>query len=250
MNDSLTQRQRVEREYHDRKYAGQKTKPDLRETSSAYQFYWNQIGDVRGARVLDFGCGNGWLSIWLAKNGAEVHGIDISAELVKKASEWAQEEKPGSVSFSEMAAENLTFPNGYFDLILGSAILHHTDLGPTLEHIKRTLKSGGRAIFIEPMNTNILLRIWRKATPWRRSPAERALTAADLEKIKSAFAHSTLYYFGLTAIITKGFLLVFPRSGLLRALNLLFENADSAALRLFPSLGKYCSVTVMLLEKR
>ena len=47
--------------------------------------------DLRGARVLDAGCGTGALSVTLARRGAEVVGVDVSPTLVALASERAPE---------------------------------------------------------------------------------------------------------------------------------------------------------------
>ncbi len=252
MDTPLSERQRTERDYHDRINRGSSI--PRRETggnSLAYQVYWDLIGDVKGLRVLDFGCGNGWLSIWLAKNGAMVCGIDISQELVKKAVKAAEKAGVnGAAAFKVMSAENLSFPDDSFDLIIGSAILHHTDIAPTLKHIHRTLRPGGRAIFIEPMNQNIVLRLWRRMTPWRRSPAERALKTEDLECVRSVFKDADFHFFGLTSIFTKGLLIAFPKNRPLASVNRLLEKLDVALLRPLPSLGGFCAVAVLVLRKK
>ncbi len=46
-----------------------------------------QIGDIGGLRVLDAGCGEGYLSRILAARGANVTGIDISPALIQMARE-------------------------------------------------------------------------------------------------------------------------------------------------------------------
>ena len=45
------------------------------------------LGDLRGKRVLELGCGTGWLTVILCKLGATVDGVDISDEQVKIAGE-------------------------------------------------------------------------------------------------------------------------------------------------------------------
>jgi len=252
MDTHLSERQRTERDYHDR--INRDSSSPRRETggnSLAYEVYWNLIGAVEGLSVLDFGCGNGWLSIWLAKNGARVCGMDISRELVKKAVKAAEKAGVnGAAAFKVMAAENLSFPDNSFDLIIGSAILHHTDIVPTLKHIHRTLRPGGRAIFIEPMNQNIVLRFWRRLTPWRRSPTERALKTEDLDCVRSVFNDADFHFFGLTSIFTKGLLIAFPKNRPLASANRLLERLDVALLRPLPFLGKFSAVTVLVLHKK
>lgn len=46
---------------------------------------WESLGDINGLRVLDLGCGAGWLSHQLSEAGAKVLGIDGAAALVKAA---------------------------------------------------------------------------------------------------------------------------------------------------------------------
>ena len=109
-----------------------------------------------------------------------------------------------------MPAEDLSLPENFFDLIAGSAILHHTDLNLAVQNIHRVLKPGGRAIFIEPMNQNIFLKIWRALTPWRRSTEERALTKRELTFIQSAFPEVKNNFF---RFLQKVLVLFFLRAG-------------------------------------
>jgi len=46
---------------------------------------WESLGDVSGLRVLDLGCGSGWLSAQLADAGAHVTGVDGAQSLLAKA---------------------------------------------------------------------------------------------------------------------------------------------------------------------
>lgn len=72
MQNKLSERQKIEKIYHDKKFKDDFTPGTHRGASSAYKFYWKLIRNVSGLKILDFGCGNGWLSIRLAKAGAEV----------------------------------------------------------------------------------------------------------------------------------------------------------------------------------
>lgn len=246
MPDQLSERQLAEKLYHDEKHRDANALVDQRKADSAYNFYWGLVGNVKGLKVLDYGCGNGWLSVLLAKSGADVCGIDISEELIKKADALRDRQGLGKrISFKVMAAEDLTFPDRSFDLALGSAILHHTDIDRALSNISRVLKPGGRAIFIEPLNQNIFLKLWRKLTPWRRSPAEKALTDAELAAIKRIFPGAKFHFFDLASIFTKGLLVISPENRLLLYANSRMERFDAAFIKRCPSLGKYCAVVVL-----
>lgn len=48
------------------------------------------VGDVRGRRVLDVGCGDGDLAIDLSKRGARVVGIDSSSVMINAAKQHAE----------------------------------------------------------------------------------------------------------------------------------------------------------------
>jgi len=250
MADKLTERQEIEKEYHDKKYKDDLVSTSHSGESSSYIFFHGLVGEVKGLRVLDYGCGTGWVGLGLARSGAEVYGIDISKELIKKALQYAERENlSNKVSFQEMPAENLTFPDTFFDLIVGSAILHHLDISIALKGISRVLKPGGRALFIEPMNQNIVLKIWRKLTPWRRSPTERALDEGDLKLIRGIFPESKFYFFTFFSIVSEGLLVLSPSNKLLLLMNGFMEGLDKMLLKAFPALGKYSAVVVMDLQK-
>jgi 2-polyprenyl-3-methyl-5-hydroxy-6-metoxy-1,4-benzoquinol methylase len=251
MSSSLTERQKIEERYHNEKYANDKHRSHRHSrTSSCYRYYFSLIKDVEGLKILDFGCGSGWLSLQLAARGAKVWGIDISQKLIEQANQFASYKKlTDTIHFSKMAGEELTFSNNSFDLVLGSAILHHTDIEPALSGIQRVLKPGGKAIFIEPLNHNLLLKSWRKATPWRRSPTEKALLLRDLDYIRSVFPNSRFTYFILSSSFSAGLRTIFTNSKMLIKIDEIFEKADSYLLRTFPFLQKYCAVTVMELNK-
>lgn len=252
MGKKLSDRQRIEERYHDEKFRGSHiSQSSGRHGDRFYEFFWEQLEDVAGLDILDFGCGDGWVSVKLAREGAKkVCGIDISSELIAKGRNWIEREGLASkISFEKMAGENLTFPDNSFDLVLGSAVLHHTDMDLAIRGIRRVLKPGARGLFIEPMNQNIFLKIWRKLTPWRRSPAEKALTNADLNFIKKVFPGAKFHFFGFIAIFSKGLIICSKKSKILHYFDNIFESIDHYLINVFPFLGKYCAVVVLELKK-
>jgi magnesium-protoporphyrin O-methyltransferase len=82
--------------------------------------------DLRGARVLDAGCGTGAMAISLARRGANVHAIDISPSLIELARERAPSELyPGSATF--VVGDMLDPDHGRFDYVVAMDSLIHYD---------------------------------------------------------------------------------------------------------------------------
>ncbi len=108
---------------------------------------WECLGDVEGLNVLDLGCGHGWLSGLLAEAGANVTGIDGSAELLKRATQRYPE-----IAFLEHdLSQGLPDTLGTFGHIVAHMVL--MDI-PVLEQLIRDvaahLEPSGRFIFTLP----------------------------------------------------------------------------------------------------
>ena len=134
--------------------------------------------DPAGKDVLDFGCGPGYLTKYLIDRGAvSVTGIDVSEGEIEQARERAREDGLQDRSNFLVADAHATgFADDSFDLIVGDSILHHLDLHVALVELRRILRPGGRAVFLEPMWHNPLLRLGRALTPSARTPDEHPLT--------------------------------------------------------------------------
>jgi 2-polyprenyl-3-methyl-5-hydroxy-6-metoxy-1,4-benzoquinol methylase len=250
MNEELKSRQQIERDYYNKIYMVENASEHARTGGTAYEFFQRMIDQLPLGRILDFGSGDGWVSISMAQKGYDVYGIDISIELVNKSSNWAEELGIShKAHFEEMTGEDLKFQDNFFDAVIGSAVLHHTDIKLALNNIYRVLKSGGKGLFIEPMNQNLILKIWRLLTPWRRSPAERALTLKEIGMVMHRFPKARLYYFNLAAIFSIGLIALSPKNRLVQKLNMALEKFDRVLLKLFPKLNIYCAVVVIELVK-
>ena len=107
---------------------------------------------LRGARVLDIGCGGGLLSEALAQAGADVTAIDLAPELVKVARLHALE-SGAKVDYRVQAAEDLAAEQpGSFDVVTCMEMLEHVpDPGAIIEACKRLLKPGGH-LFLSTIN--------------------------------------------------------------------------------------------------
>lgn len=126
-----------------------------------------------GKKFLDYCCGRGRMSIFLAKNGAEVIGIDISDVSIKKAKEEAiKQELKDRPTFLLMDGEKLEFPDNTFDVIICSGVLHHLDINKAYLELARVLKSDGEIICDEPLSYNPIFQLYRKLTPHLRTKWE------------------------------------------------------------------------------
>jgi SAM-dependent methyltransferase len=96
-------------------------------------FIDRHLGDVRGRRVLDLGCGHGWFTSELHQRGADVVGVDGSARLL----EIARSRYPG-VRFEERDLRNGY--EGEFDVVVALMVL--MDL-PDLSSLRLQLSRSG-----------------------------------------------------------------------------------------------------------
>lgn len=95
-------------------------------------------------RVLDLGCGEGWLARALAAQGVEVAGIDASAPLV----EAARQAGGGSftvLGYEELAADPARAGTGYGVAVANFSLLHE-DPAPLLRAVRQALGPGGALV--------------------------------------------------------------------------------------------------------
>lgn len=119
---------------------------------------------VRGARVLDLGCGQGWFSRQLAGAGASVTALDWSPRLIEHAR--AHEAKaPLGIEYRVLDAAELgaSFAPGSFELVTACmAVADMPDPIPVLAAAARVLTPAGRIVFSVPNPvTDSPHRAWR-----------------------------------------------------------------------------------------
>jgi SAM-dependent methyltransferase len=97
-----------------------------------------------GARILDVGCGLGMYTSKMRAFSAEVYGVDLDADKVSQAGG----ERP---YLTVGRAEELPFPEEYFDVILLHEVLEHVeDDGRAAAEAFRCLKMGGKMVMFAP----------------------------------------------------------------------------------------------------
>jgi 2-polyprenyl-6-hydroxyphenyl methylase/3-demethylubiquinone-9 3-methyltransferase len=129
----------------------------LHELNPARLAYVRDRMALRGARVLDVGCGGGLLSEALAREGAQVTALDLAPELIEIAKLHlleAQQDAPGlRVDYRLQSVEALAAEApGAFDAITCMEMLEHVpDPGAVLAACATLLTPGGR-LFVSTLN--------------------------------------------------------------------------------------------------
>jgi SAM-dependent methyltransferase len=104
------------------------------------------LEELKGTRVLDFGCGTGWQSVAMGHHGAaHVVGVDSNTAYIARARALAAREAPGAaIEFFEQLPDRL---QGTFDLVISqNSMEHFPDPGAILAMMKAALKPTGRIL--------------------------------------------------------------------------------------------------------
>lgn len=105
------------------------------------------LGSVRGLHVLDAGCGPGINSAWLAEQGATVHGIDVTPEMIALARKRC-EGLAATFDVQDLGAPFATLADHRFDAIVSALALDHVeDLGPAFREFARVAKPGAMLVW-------------------------------------------------------------------------------------------------------
>jgi SAM-dependent methyltransferase len=131
------------------------------------------LGELRGRRVVEVGCGLGELTLELAREGAHVTAIDLSPRSIGYLRRRATcAGVADAIETHVAAAERLPLFDESFDLALGHRVARCVKPELAAPEIQRVLRPGGRALLSEPLGT---------AHPW--PPAE------ELERWTAGFSH-------------------------------------------------------------
>jgi ubiquinone/menaquinone biosynthesis C-methylase UbiE len=101
-------------------------------------------------KILDLGCGSGRHTVYLAKHGFEVYGIDIALKGIKITKDWLKKEKSKANLKVGNVYKKLPYPNNFFDALISTQTLHHNTINnirKLIKEIERVLKDDG-LIFI------------------------------------------------------------------------------------------------------
>jgi len=216
----------------------------------SYQFLKDYLKDkCQGKKILDYGCGNGVHSSWLAKYGGKITAIDLSAKSLEIAREKIKKESVAdSVEFLVMDCENLQFPKESFDIVFDGGTFSSLDMNKAIPEIVKVLKKDGFLVGIETLGHNPLTNLKRainkltgKRTDWATN---HIFKIEDFEKIKSRFQEAEIYFFHLISWAIFPFLSLPGAKYVLR----LLEKIDSFLIFIFPFLRKYSFKVVFVFK--
>lgn len=168
-------------------------------TAPENRFIMQRLGEIRGKRVLDLGCGAGEAAVYFALQGADVVAADISPGMVEAARRLAAMHGV-SLTGHVLNAMEPDLPEGSFDIVYAANLLHHTEPAGTLEVMYKLLVPGGRACFWDPLKHNPVINVYRRIASGVRSEDERPLSINIIKTVRSMFSSVDYDTFWLSAL--------------------------------------------------
>jgi 2-polyprenyl-3-methyl-5-hydroxy-6-metoxy-1,4-benzoquinol methylase len=219
---------------------------------------------IHDKKILELACGFGDVSVWLSKQGAKVTGVDLGSDLVATASALATVNQV-DCRFQQCNITNLPFESDTYDIVLGLAILHHlseSDVLLALQESCRVLKSGGIAIFLEPVENSKLFDLIQNLFPagtkgspyYRPSILQRKLWNKYIRELDDrAMTNQELIvsgkrYFQHIDLVPYGFMIRLVRLIGYRYTNVL-RTVDKFLFRVFPPLNFYNQTALVIYRK-
>ncbi|UCG44760.1 MAG: methyltransferase domain-containing protein [Candidatus Bathyarchaeota archaeon] len=163
------------------------------------------IGEIRGKRVLDLACGEGFNTRILARKGGEVTGVDFSEKLITYAKQEEAQEKLG-IHYEAMDATNLNgLAGNQFDLVTCFMALQDIeDYEKAVAEVARVLKNCGHFIFSIPHPCFEKIPIGEKRAPaaenyfktleyhidWNMKRLTKQFTTTSIHRTLTAYFHS------------------------------------------------------------
>jgi SAM-dependent methyltransferase len=117
-----------------------------------------------GGRLLDLACGTGQITFALAGRFAEVWAVDQEPDMTALVAEKARAAGPGHIRVITSSAEDLSAPDGGFDLVAIGNAFHRLPRSGVAASALRWLRPGGfLALLYSGEN------MWRGEAPWQRA---------------------------------------------------------------------------------
>lgn len=140
---------------------------------------------ARPQRVLDVGCGTGYLLRTLAGHypGAqELGGIDAAPNMIETARRLTEDKR---LTFAIGVAEHLPYPDASFDLVVSSTSFDHwSDQHAGLSECARVLRAGGHLVLVDQFSRFLIptLAVSRRGKARTRARADVLLLRAGFDR--------------------------------------------------------------------
>lgn len=221
------------------------------------------MGDIKGKKILDLGCGAGESSVYFALKGANVTAADISSKMLEVVEHLALKWHV-KVDTKVVVGENMDFPGDLFDYVFGNGVLHHLDREKAYNEILRVLKPGGKAVFVEPLCYNPIISVYRLIAKTVRTKNERPFKFKDFRHLERLFerVEHTEFWLVTQLIFIYFFLIkranprkerywkkVIAEADSLAPMYIKLLRIDNYLLSRIPLLRRFCWNTVVVLEK-
>jgi ubiquinone/menaquinone biosynthesis C-methylase UbiE len=159
-------------------------------TAPENRFILRQLGDVRGKRLLDLGCGAGENSVYFAQRGADCVASDYSPGMVNVALKLAASNGV-KVEGKVINAMAIDYPDHSFDIVYAANLLHHIpDPMVTIREIHRVLKPGGKMCFWDPLRHNPVINVYRRIATEVRTEDETPLHINIVRQVQRLFGQT------------------------------------------------------------
>jgi SAM-dependent methyltransferase len=129
------------------------------------EFAWLQkrVGPVADRLVVDVGGGIGLHAVLWARAGARVLVVDIAVERLRLLRDLVQRAGVADrVMVLAGNAESLPLRSDAVDVVFTKSVLIHTQLSEATDEIYRVLRVGGHGAFIEPLDRNPIIGLYRR----------------------------------------------------------------------------------------
>lgn len=198
--------------------AGEHAKWEFAKASGSYSAYAKSLGGLDGKTVLDFGCGWGGESAWLAKQADHVVGCDVNEQALEQANAFKQKQGMDNLRFIKCAETNIPLDAQSVDAVFSTNVFEHV-MQPALmlKEIHRVLKPGGSFVstfgplFYSPLGYHLS---WASQVPYAHLVFGLNAVIEVRNRRRDPIHPETWEQTGLNRITFKGFQAAAQASGL------------------------------------
>lgn len=147
--------------------------------AAAYSIFLEYLPLQKGMKLLDIGCGTGWLLKVASEKGLQTCGIDLSAAAVQ----LSRKNSPASIVESA-GVTKIPFPDHTFDFVTCIGVLEHfTEMEKSVAEMKRVAKRGAHFCIMVPNSKTLYWKIWQRFSREHRESNENALSLKQWQEL-------------------------------------------------------------------